>query len=222
MSDKRNAATVDLVGGKLCLDFTNTFEPRLGDYRSDYLASYADLVRWARHAGSLIEEEAQRLLLEAEDKPSEAMAAFERAVALRETVYRVFSAVARGEEPESSDLDALSAAHLGALAHCHIMRTADGFGWARVTSEDKLDKLESPLWPVVFSATELLTSGYLERVKECPPEEGGCGWLFYDMSKNRSRRWCDMAECGSRVKMRRYYYTRKRSGGPTEDRGDQS
>jgi predicted RNA-binding Zn ribbon-like protein len=218
MSDKRNAATVDLVGGKLCLDFANTFESRLGDHRSDYLASYADLVRWARHAGSLSEEEVRRLLLKAEDKPSEAAAAFERVVALREAVYRVFLAVAREEEPESSDLDALSAAHLGALAHCHIVRTADGFGWARVVGEDKL---ESPLWPVVFSATGLLTTGDLTRVKECPPEEGGCGWLFYDMSKNKSRRWCDMAECGSRVKMRRYY-ARKRSGGPREDREDQS
>jgi predicted RNA-binding Zn ribbon-like protein len=217
VSDKLNGAPADLVGGKLCLDFANTFEPPRGGSQSDYLASYAELVRCTSHAGSLSEEEAQLLLLEAEDKPSEAAVAFERAVALRETVYGVFSAVARGADPESSDLDALSAAHLEALAHCHIMRTEEGFGWARVAGEDNL---ESPLWPVVFSAMELLTSGYLERVKECPPEEGGCGWLFFDMSKNKSRRWCDMAECGSRVKMRRYYYTRKRSGGPREDRED--
>jgi predicted RNA-binding Zn ribbon-like protein len=219
MSDKRNTATVDLVGGKLCLDFANTFEPPRGGSQSDYLASYAELVRCTSHAGSLSEEEAQRLLLEAEDKPSEAAAAFEQAVALRETVYRVFLAVAWEEEPESSDLAVLSAAHLEALAHCRIMRTEAGFGWARVAGEDNL---ESPLWPVVLSSTGLLTSGDLERVKECPPKEGGCGWLFYDMSKNRSRRWCDMAECGSRVKMRRYYYTRKRSGGPTEDRQDRT
>ena len=218
MSDKRNAATVELLGGKLCLDFVNTVEPRLGDHRSDYLASYADLVRWARHTGALSEEEAQRLLLEAEDKPSEAMAAFERAVALRETVYRVFSTVARGEEPESSDLDALSAAHLGALAHCHFRRTADGFGWARVASEVKL---ESPVWSVALSATGLLTSGELERVKECPQEETDCGWLFYDASKNKSRRWCSMASCGSRVKMSRYY-ARKHSGGSRGDREDRS
>ena len=218
MSDNRNAATVDLLGGQLCLDFANAVEPRVGDDRSDYLVGYADLVRWARHAGSLSREEAQRLLLEAEEKPSEAMAAFQQAVALRETVYRVFSAVARGEEPESSDLEALSAAHLGALAHCRIVRTADGFRWARVGSEDKL---ESPLWPVVLSATGLLTSGELERVKECPPEEGGCGWLFHDTSKNRSRRWCSMAGCGSRVKMRRYY-ARRHSSRPRGDREDQS
>jgi predicted RNA-binding Zn ribbon-like protein len=208
VSDKRNDAAVDLVGGRLCLDFANTYEPPLGP-RSDYLASYAYLARWATHAGSLSEEETQRLILTAENSPSEAIAAYERADALRETVYQIFSAVARGEEPEISDLDALSAAHLGALEHCHIVRAAEGFEWARATSEDKL---ESPLWPVVFSATGLLTSGDLQRVKECPPDEGGCGWLFYDMSKNRSRRWCDMAGCGSRVKMRRYYYAHKRSG----------
>ena len=200
-----NAATVGLLGGELCLDFANTVEPRLGDHRSDYLASYADLVRWARHAGSLSEEEARRLLLEAEDKSSEARAAWERAVALRETVYRVFSAVAEGEQPEASDLDALTAAHREALARYRVVRTASGFGWDRIEG----DELQGPLWPVALSATRLLTSGELERVKECPAGEGGCGWLFYDASKNKSRRWCSMSDCGSRAKMRRLY-ARKR------------
>jgi predicted RNA-binding Zn ribbon-like protein len=206
-----NAATVGLLGGELCLDFANTVEPRLGSHRSDYLASYADLVRWARHAGSLSEEEARRLLLEAEDKPSEAAAAWEQAVALRETVYRVFSAVAEEEQPEASDLDALTAAHLEALAHYSVVPTARGFGWARAEGS----KLEGPLWSVALSATRLLTTGELERVKECPTGEGGCGWLFYDASKNKSRRWCSMADCGSRVKMRRMY-ARRRSAGSKE------
>jgi predicted RNA-binding Zn ribbon-like protein len=206
-----NAATVGLLGGELCLDFANTVEPRLGSHRSDYLASYADLVRWARHAGSLSEEEARRLLLEAEDKPSEAAAAWEQAVALRETVYRVFSAVAEEEQPEASDLDALTAAHLEALAHYSVVPTASGFGWARAEGS----KLEGPLWSVALSATRLLTTGELERVKECPTGEGGCGWLFYDASKNKSRRWCSMADCGSRVKMRRMY-ARRRSAGSKE------
>ena len=206
-----NAATVGLLGGELCLDFANTVEPRLGSHRSDYLASYADLVRWARHAGSLSEEEAQHLLLEAEDKPSEAAAAWEQAVALRETVYRVFSAVADEGKPEASDLDALTAAHLRALAHCSVVPTASGFGSSRAEGS----KLEGPLWSVALSATRLLTTGELERVKECPTREGGCGWLFYDASKNKSRRWCSMADCGSRVKMRRMY-ARRRSAGSKE------
>ncbi len=66
---------------------------------------------------------------------------------------------------------------------------------------------------MALSATGLLTSGELGRIKECPHEEGGCGWLFYDASKNRSRRWCDMAGCGSRVKMRRMYARRRSERG---------
>src|ERR671916_670228 len=217
MSDNLNAATVRLLGGKLCLDFVNTVEPRIGDHRSGYLISYVDLVQWARHAGSLSEDRAQSLLLEADNRYSEAAVAIKQAVALRETVYQVFLAVAREDEPDPSDLEALSTAHVRALAHYRIMRQADGFGWVR--AEDK-DELEYPLWPVVLSATELLTTGNLERVKECPPVEGGCGWLFYDRSKNKSRRWCEMADCGSRVKMRRLY-ARKRADKTKGDREDQ-
>ncbi len=204
-----DAATVGLLGGELCLDFANTVEPRRGDGRSDYLRGYPDLVRWARHAGSLNEEEARRLLREAERSPSEAWAVFEEAVALRETIHRVFSAVARGEEPKPSDLEALTEAHREALAHSRVVPTREGFGW--VTEKDK--DLGGVLWPVALSATGLLTSGELERVKECPHEEGGCGWLFYDASKNRSRKWCDMAGCGSRVKMRRMYARRRSERG---------
>jgi predicted RNA-binding Zn ribbon-like protein len=45
-----------------------------------------------------------------------------------------------------------------------------------------------------------LTSGPLGRVKGC----AGCNWLFVDESKNKSRRWCSMEECGTHAKMRRY------------------
>ena len=40
----------------------------------------------------------------------------------------------------------------------------------------------------------------------CPVCDGdGCAWLFIDTSKNRTRRWCDMAICGNRAKARRHY-----------------
>jgi predicted RNA-binding Zn ribbon-like protein len=200
-----SAATVGLLGGKLCLDFANTVEPRHGDDQRDYLAGYPDLVRWAEHAGALNEEEARRLLGVAEARPSEAADAFGRAVILREAIYRVFSAVAYGEHPEASDLDALRAAHLEALAHYRIVRTAEGFGWDLAEG----DGLGRPVWQVSLSATGLLTSGELDRVKACPTGEGGCAWLFYDESKNKSRRWCSMEGCGSRAKMRRMYARRR-------------
>jgi len=57
---------------------------------------------------------------------------------------------------------------------------------------------------VARSAAELLTSDNVDRVRECE-DDRGCGYLFIDQSKNRSRRWCSMESCGNRAKARRYY-----------------
>jgi predicted RNA-binding Zn ribbon-like protein len=61
------------------------------------------------------------------------------------------------------------------------------------------------LWPVLGDAIALLVNGAPERIKLCPgvPGEPLCGWLFYDASKNRSRQWCSMEECGGAAKARR-------------------
>ena len=69
--------------------------------------------------------------------------------------------------------------------------------------------LDAVLWHVARSAAELLTSGDLGRVRGCASEE--CGWVFLDTTRNRSRRWCDMKECGNREKARRFYQ-RSREG----------
>ena len=44
--------------------------------------------------------------------------------------------------------------------------------------------------------------GSWERVKACRDDD--CQWTFYDSSRNRSGRWCDMAVCGNRTKVRVY------------------
>ncbi|MBV8216176.1 MAG: CGNR zinc finger domain-containing protein, partial [Verrucomicrobia bacterium] len=66
------------------------------------------------------------------------------------------------------------------------------------------------LGPVAWSAAELLGScESLSKVRQCAGED--CGWLFLDLTKNHSRRWCDMEDCGSKAKAKRYY--RKKTGG---------
>jgi predicted RNA-binding Zn ribbon-like protein len=54
---------------------------------------------------------------------------------------------------------------------------------------------------IVEAAVALLVSDAMQKVKSCPT----CGWLFLDVSKNRSRRWCSMDTCGAVAKARRYY-----------------
>ena len=58
------------------------------------------------------------------------------------------------------------------------------------------------VWSIVDSACDLLLSGDLERIHICAATD--CSWIFYDTSRNRSRKWCDMGTCGNRVKVARY------------------
>ena len=102
------------------------------------------------------------------------------------------------------DLSALNAALREASARLEVAPSAGGFEWTWVLDEDELDRV---LWPIVGSAANLLTSAELGRVRQCARR--GCDWLFVDLSKNQSRRWCSMELCGSRVKSRRYYRRRK-------------
>lgn len=201
-------AELELVGGRVCLDFVNTVDPRVGGKPRDYLASYAGIVRWAEHAHLLAPDQVAALLDTAARRPKDAQAVFERAIALRESLYRIFSAIAARKVPDPAGLAALQAAYVTSQAEASLVPASGGLAWRWPIGTDALDQM---LWPIVRSAVELATSADVRRVKECPGL-GDCGWLFLDTSKSGRRRWCSMESCGSRAKMRTYYArTRARS-----------
>jgi predicted RNA-binding Zn ribbon-like protein len=47
-----------------------------------------------------------------------------------------------------------------------------------------------------------ISNGTWARLKSCARES--CQWIFYDHSKNRSKRWCSMTVCGNRTKTKAY------------------
>jgi predicted RNA-binding Zn ribbon-like protein len=211
LSVQRNAGNLQLVGGQLCLDFANTVDWRLADHVGEFLSTYADLVSWSKHAGILPDTQARRLLKTSRQSPSEAAAVLKRAIALRELTYRIFSSIAHGGMPAGADVDELNRALSDSLSRMRLVPTGDSFEWD--WAEDG-DMLERPLWHVVQSAATLLTLGRLDRVRQCKDDR--CGWLFFDMSKNRSRRWCSMEACGNRAKARRHY-RKSRAAGKREE-----
>jgi predicted RNA-binding Zn ribbon-like protein len=202
------SGTYEATAGRLCLDFANTLSWRDSDRQHDWLNSYANLVEWGKIVETLSDESAHRLRREAARRPAQADRVLKQAVALREAIYRIFSEVAAGSSPQVADVEALNAALAEALTHLRVLPEADLFAWGWTGDAEALDRM---LWPVARSAANLLTSEELERVGECQGE--GCGWLFMDMSRNRSRRWCDMGDCGNRAKARRYYRRQKASSG---------
>lgn len=201
-----------LWGGKLCLDFANTVEPRGGPAPvaaladaliREYLKRYLDLVAWALYAETVTEAEARRLLRQADRHPDEAEATFQRATTLREAIYRIFWAVANNQAPAADDVTTLQHEHAEATLHAAIVATGEGFQWRW---ETEMAALARPIWPIAWSATELLIEGDLGRIKVCPGVPGqpiACAWLFYDATKNRLRHWCSMEGCGAAAKARR-------------------
>lgn len=188
----------ELTGGELCLDFANTVDSRPTDAARELLADYGDLVRWTLQAKAITPRVAKRLRASATRHKRQATAVLRRARALRETIFETFSALTRGVSPPTATLDVLNEHLSNALVRRRLTHNDCTYRWEWDT-EDALDRV---LWPVVQSAAELLTSDRLDRVRECGADN--CAWLFLDRSKNRSRRWCDMAVCGNRVKARRF------------------
>lgn len=194
-------AILNLETGQLCLDFANTANWHASDHPEEELNSYFDLIAWAQRVGLVSDAEVARLLDVAARRPAEAGAVLERAIALREAIYHIFSARAQDLQPTTNDLAALNAALDDALSHLHLAPGAAHFDWQWIDQEGRLDGL---LWPVALSAARLLASDELERVGECA-DDRGCGYLFFDTSRNHSRRWCEMKDCGNRAKARRHY-----------------
>jgi predicted RNA-binding Zn ribbon-like protein len=196
---KLDPSRFELTGGRPCLDLANTLSSRTSPAPRDLLANYRDFLAWGEQAGLLNREEARRLKARARRRPREAEAALKRAIVLREAVFSVFSAIAGGRVPPAPALEAVNATLPSALGRLRINRRGTTFTWG--WSEDT--DLDRVLWPVAYSAAELLASPERARVRECAAP--GCAWLFLDRSRNRSRRWCDMAVCGNRAKARRHY-----------------
>jgi predicted RNA-binding Zn ribbon-like protein len=199
-------AGLNLIGGRLSLEFVNTVDTHDPPI-DDRLAAYADLVWWALRVGMLDEAAARPLFERAEADLAAAADVLARAVELREAVYRIFVAVRSGGAADEADLAVLNRELSRALGWLRVRAEGEAFAWGW---EDGAE-LDRMLWPVVRDAAELLVSGDLRRVGKCCGDN--CDWLYLDTSRNRSRRWCDMQSCGNRAKARRHYHRAKGGAG---------
>ena len=176
-----------IVGGNLALDFANTVDDPGGPADFDHLGDVERCRAWGRHRGLL--------------EPSTAgpQAVEERVLRelrrLRHVVQAGFTAVAHGRPFPDPEWGELRRAVAHAVAHADL--AVDG---ERVVLRWPGDGLGAVGDAVAQAAYDLLVGDQLARVKVC----AGCHWLFLDQSKNGSRRWCSMEDCGTSAKMRRY------------------
>jgi predicted RNA-binding Zn ribbon-like protein len=122
-------------------------------------------------------------------------------VQLREAIYRVGLALARGERVPEGDL--LVIREQANARKPDVAGGRDGLRWRPDAA-----RASAQLRAVLASeALSLFCSPRSSRIGIC--EGGLCGWLFLDESRGKRRRWCDMKDCGNRAKAQRYYKQQK-------------
>jgi predicted RNA-binding Zn ribbon-like protein len=211
----------------------------------EHLADPAGLLRWALRAGVVDDAEAAAIRAAWAAAPPAAVRALRAAVDVREAAYAVLAAsldpaasgpAASGPAasgPAVSGPAVSGPAASGPAAGPDLADVLERLAmrWTSAAARTDLVPAGPPgpaVRPVVgtdpamlipdrlaYAAVELLTRGDLSRLRACPPALGGCGWLFLDHSRNGTRRWCAMDDCGTRAKARRLTARRRAARGAT-------
>lgn len=188
----------ELIAAHPALDLVNTLDWRFRDGNSEELLdSYRNFLRFLEQSKLLTPSQTSRMARGVREQ--EAARVLEAAKELREAVAEVLYAMLDRRKPPAASIKSLEACFKAAPKHQSLSWSDSSliWDWPRATVSPEL-----PLWILSLSASSLLTSSEIEKVRACDNPE--CRWLFLDTSKNHTRRWCDMKICGNRMKARRF------------------
>jgi predicted RNA-binding Zn ribbon-like protein len=166
---------------QLVIDFVNTLDLEQG---TDELDTPASLVAWL---------DDRKLLDGSVQHVDEAHHA--QSLELREAL-RAAIVAHNGGDRDSGAARKLERTAEGGQLSVHF--EADGSVTLGPRAEGVVGALARLLVPIAHAAAD----GSWQRVKGCAADD--CRWAFYDQSRNHSARWCDMAVCGNRTKVRTY------------------
>jgi predicted RNA-binding Zn ribbon-like protein len=202
------AGSLTLVAGELALDFANTVSGKGGPQQIEHLREPQDVVLWAQHAKVLTPPDFEIAVQSVDSDPALGRRLLSEALKLREAIFSIGLAFTERRKPEDASCRQLSTIYTQSLAAARLVPHGEGYVW---TWDPRLGVTESILGPIAFSALTLLTQQDLSRIKRC--EGDHCGWLFFDATKNKRRRWCEMSVCGNRAKVRALRQRRRQEPG---------
>ncbi|WP_350275994.1 CGNR zinc finger domain-containing protein [Kribbella sp. HUAS MG21] len=210
-----------IVGGHPALDLVNTVSPRLrgGEPAHDYLTSPAELLAWSRRIELVDLRDYSAVEGTWRSAPELAAKALGATLEIREATYDVLApraesaavAVDGVKRTEASAFERLMLRWSAAAARSMLIPDP---ARSRGVAELVVGTSPAQLIPdrLVVAAVELVRTVELRQLRACPVADGGCGWLFLDRSRNHSRRWCAMEDCGTRAKIRKLGERRRATG----------
>lgn len=197
--------------GHPALDFVNSLDDRFEPAGSkELLPDYGSLLRLVGETGLLDRTQAQGLVRTV--SAATACKVLRSARELREAMAAVLYAEAEQRSPTPHEVQTLERCLQEAEGPRQLQWVAADpgahvplrWGWR----SDQVKAAQFPVWLLAQSASELMLSPELDRVRAC--EANSCRWLFLDTTKNHTRRWCNMKVCGNRAKAKRFQ--ERRSG----------
>ena len=191
------------IAGDPALDLVNTVDWTGQGLAKERLTDFGGLTRWAEGAGVVSRRDGTRLRRMAQSKPQEARVAYRRAKLVRGVLQRLFGSLAEGR-PDPIALEQFNRLLGRALEQMEVIpsrRTPSRSERFQLGWKGREERLDSIVWPVLWSAASLLASDELFQVSVCGGPD--CGWMYVDRSRNGLRRWCQMGTCGTREKSRR-------------------
>jgi predicted RNA-binding Zn ribbon-like protein len=191
------AGSLELVGGALALDLTNTSSGRGTPGHQEHLRDFDTVMQWVAHARILTPRDCAYIRTAAAARPRLARDCFARVLEIRELIWTIATALAEQRPVPEKLRAALTAAHAESLRSAEIKMREGAYIW---TWDPRRDMQAAILGPITLSALTLFMEKDLSRTKRCAGLE--CGWLFFDTTKNKRRRWCEMSVCGNRAKVR--------------------
>jgi predicted RNA-binding Zn ribbon-like protein len=177
---------IPIVSGSRCLDLVNTVVSFGRPTARDSLVDSEALRRWAERIG----------FAEASQVTRDDEKTFARARRLRDAIGWTADALAEGRPAPAAALADLGEEASRALSARRLVSGRNGLEWQGTGGG--LDRLLDEL---ALEAANLLSGPNLAAVRRCLAED--CSWFFLDRSRNHSRRWCAMGDCGNRAKARR-------------------
>jgi predicted RNA-binding Zn ribbon-like protein len=185
-----------LIGEQLSFDLINTISWPGTEWQHDWLDTAGNFIEWALATDLITKSQARTLRARHTATLSRELKSVR---SVRSDLDAALRPLAFDKQPTADAIDILNSLIHRASGRRSIDPKKLQWIWEEPAS------LEDILSPVIWNAARVLTETDHSRIRHC----SSCHWIFYDNTRNRSRRWCDMNDCGSRDKSLRYYHRNK-------------
>lgn len=118
---------------------------------------------------------------------------------LRTLLHRLVTDFAANSSPSEEDIEALNKVMADGAVIRQLARNSEryqinlnaiGHQWSHIQAE------------IAASMAQMIAEGEPSRIRIC--DNPNCLWVYYDDTRNRSKRYCDDKLCGNLMKVRRF------------------